>query len=420
MRRVLICFAFLAALTLNAQETPSQKALAFERQEDWKQAEAAWREVIRRAPTDGAAHAHLGLVLAREQEYAEAVEEYRKALALKTSPPGIELNLGLALFKQEKMAEAIGPLKAAVSKAPDNMQAQVLLGMCYYATAQYEQALPYLKKAVEKSPDNLQLHTVLAQSCLWAKQYDCTLEEYKQILQLNPESAQADMLAGEAMDGLNDAEGAIRQFEAAVKAAPNEPNVHFGLGYLLWKRHSFPEAAEQFKQELANDPNHAQALAYLGDIDIKQNDNASALPLLEKAVKQPGHPALRLSTWALFTPMPDARRKPSRLSSMRFRWIHQRWTRTGGSVASMLRWGANRRRRLSLPKQTNFTGRRTSRWRRRWPRRIRQIDKRYSGFILSLRLLASFSTSAAFLTTARERVFLLLFATSACNSSASS
>ena len=164
--------------------------------------------------------------------------------------------------------------------------------MCYYGTAQYAQALPYLKAAVARTPDNLQLRTVLAQSCLWAKQYDCTLEEYKEILRLNPESAQADMLAGEALDGENDTDGAIRQFEAAAKVSPSEPNVHFGLGYMFWKQSSYEAAEKEFKLELANDPNHAQALAYLADIEIKQNDNAAAQPLLEKAVHQPNPPRI--------------------------------------------------------------------------------------------------------------------------------
>jgi tetratricopeptide (TPR) repeat protein len=164
--------------------------------------------------------------------------------------------------------------------------------MCYYGTAQYQQAVPHLKAAVAKTSDNLQLRTVLAHSCLWSAHYDCALEQYRQILAIAPESAQADMLAGEALDGMHDPDGAIRQFEAAVKASPNEPNVHFGLGYLLWKQRSFDAAETQFKLELANDPNHTQALAYLADIEIKQNDNAAAQPLLEKAAGQPGAPRI--------------------------------------------------------------------------------------------------------------------------------
>ena len=41
---------------------------------------------------------------------------------------------------------------------------------------------------------------------------------------MNAESAEADMLAGEALDEMNDHAGATQQFRAAVKANPQEPN----------------------------------------------------------------------------------------------------------------------------------------------------------------------------------------------------
>jgi len=37
-----------------------------------------------------------------------------------------------------------------------------------------------------------------------------------------------------------------------------------------------------FKDELALDPNHAQALAYLGDIEMQQDNFEQALPLPPK------------------------------------------------------------------------------------------------------------------------------------------
>src|SRR6202000_1702134 len=98
--------------------------------------------------------------------------------------------------------ETSSPLKAAAAEAPTNAQPKLLLGMSYYGSTQYAEAIPYLQFAVTSSPENLQLRTALAQSCLWAAQYNCTLEQYKQILLENPDSAQADILAGEALDGL--------------------------------------------------------------------------------------------------------------------------------------------------------------------------------------------------------------------------
>ena len=93
------------------------------------------------------------------------------------------------------------------------------------------------------------------------------------------------MLAGEALDEKGDTAGAIDMFRKAAKAKPNEPDVHFGLGYLLFKQKQYPEAIKEFQAELANDPNHAQSLLYMGDAYIQMNQYADAAPPLEKAVK---------------------------------------------------------------------------------------------------------------------------------------
>jgi tetratricopeptide (TPR) repeat protein len=64
--------------------------------------------------------------------------------------------------------------------------------------------------------------------------------------------------------------------------------VHFGLGYLYWKLLQFDNAKAAFEAELALDPNHAQALAYLGDIELKRGQADKAYPLLAKAVQLRG------------------------------------------------------------------------------------------------------------------------------------
>ena len=110
------------------------------------------------------------------------------------------------------------------------------------------------------------------------------------------------MLAGEAQDELKEYDGAIAEFRAAVKANPKEPNVHFGLGYLLWTQRQYPEAAQEFKAELANDPNYAQATAYLADTDMQLNHPELALPLLEGVSKvDPGLALTHLDLGILYT-----------------------------------------------------------------------------------------------------------------------
>jgi len=276
------------ASAVPGDQSKIQEAVQFEKQGAYPDAEKSWREITANDPQNATAWAHLGLMQAMEGKYFEAVPAYRKALQLNPALSGVQLNLGLALFKQQRFQEAVPAFAAALKETPGDVKPRLLLGMSYYGAAQYAKAIPELQSALGATPDNLQLRMTLAQSCLWAGQYKCTLEQYRQIVTENPESAQADMLAGEAFDGLGDTVNAIAQFRAAEKASHNEPDVHFGLGYLLWTQRQYEEAERELKLEIGNNPNHSQALAYLGDIAIKHENKEEALQYLQRAISQPG------------------------------------------------------------------------------------------------------------------------------------
>ena len=243
---------------------------------------------------------------------------YRKALALNPSVPGVRLNLGLALFKGGEPKEALPEfqrLLKAATNPDENQRLTILVGMAHYGLGEYAAATPYLKTAAARDAQNLQLRLALAHSCLWSKQYQCVLDTYHEMLSLNAESAEADMLAGEAEDEMKNYDGAIAQFRAAVKANPAQPNVHFGLGYLLWIQKQYPEAATEFQAELANNPNHSQALVYLGDTEMQLNHPDVAPALLEKAVGiDPGLELAHLDLGILYA---DAGRNDEALREMK-------------------------------------------------------------------------------------------------------
>jgi tetratricopeptide (TPR) repeat protein len=201
------------------------------------------------------------------------------------------LNLGLALFKSGKFAESAKIFEGELRKHPKDAETQrltILTGMSHYGAHGYGAAIPYLKEAVEADPKNLPLLLDLAHWYLWTKQLDATMAVYKEILLIDPDSAAADMIAGEALDEKGDNAGAVQQFQAAVKANPKEPNVHFGLAYLLWAQKRYDEAIPEFEAELANDPKNYQAMIYLGDTYVKQNQFEKAKPILEEALKYQG------------------------------------------------------------------------------------------------------------------------------------
>jgi tetratricopeptide (TPR) repeat protein len=277
------------AQTKPVPEPMRQTALALEQQGKLDEAEVQWRAIAKAHPDNPEPYGHLGIIEAHQQHYKEAVAYYRKALALNPNIPGLRLNLGLALFKGGQMKEAATEFKILLKNvpagSPEAHRLTILTGMAYYGLADYAEAAPYLKTAADAEPNNLALLLALAHSYLWSKQSKYVLDVYHQILTLDPSSAEADMLAGEALDEMKDNAGATQMFRDAVKANPKEPNVHFGLGYLLWTQKIYPEAATEFQAELANDPGNTQSMLYLADAYIQMNQVDQARPLLDKVLK---------------------------------------------------------------------------------------------------------------------------------------
>jgi tetratricopeptide (TPR) repeat protein len=294
---LLLCAAPAGAQDRISPGDLRQTAFALEQQGRNAEAESAWRSYLQLHPISSEAYAHLGLLEARMEHYSQAIPLYQKALALHSTIPGLRLNLGLAFFKAGGMKEALEQfslvMRSTPQSSPDRQRLTILVGMCHYGLGEYAKAVPYLRAAASDDAENLQLRLALAHSCLWSKQYQCVLDTYHEILMLNAESAEADMLAGEALDEMKDANGAIQQFRAAAKADPKMPDVHFGLGYLLWAKRQYSDAIPEFQAELDNNPKHAQALTYLADSDLHLGQSDAAVPLLEKALT--ADPAVELA-----------------------------------------------------------------------------------------------------------------------------
>lgn len=277
------------SLPVLSQDTPAKMAPRLDQHENATESEAALIALSKAQPTNPEPFARLGLLEARRGNYPQAITFYRKAIALNPTMPGLALNLGLALFKDGQYKQAIQiftpMLKSQPPSSPEKQRLTILLGMSHYGLGEFQAAVPYLQQAADGDAQNLPLLLTLAHSCLLSKQYPCVLDAYHRMVAQNAESAEADMLVGEALDEMKDTAGATQEFRAAVQANPKEPNVHFGLGYLLWKQMLYQEAAQEFQAELDNTPDHAQAMLYLADAYIETNRLKDAEPFLEKLVK---------------------------------------------------------------------------------------------------------------------------------------
>jgi tetratricopeptide (TPR) repeat protein len=273
-------------------QTSRTDALALEASGQNAAAQQVWHSIAERDPGNAEAFAHQGLMEARQEHYSQAIAFYRQADAIDPAFPGLQMNMGLAYFKSELFRESIKPFTLELRRHPGDDRLIILLGMAHYGMGDYLVAVPFLQQASEKHPQSLPLRLTLAHSCLWSKQYDCVLATYKEILNLDPSSAEAEMIAGEALDETGDDAGAMEHFRAAAAANPKEPNVHFGLGYLLWTQTQYTESVKEFAAELGNDPQNLPAREYLGDSLVKLNDYGKAQPELEGALARDSSSAM--------------------------------------------------------------------------------------------------------------------------------
>ena len=282
----MVAVALIAAPLLIAQQDNRAqmrlKAMALEQKGQNAEAEEIWGAIAKADARNAEALAHLGLLEARQEHYETAIDYYRRALAINSDLPGLQMNLGLALFKVAQFPDAIKSFSSEIEKHPGDLRLMVLLGMAHYGMKDYLIAIPYLQRATERDPENLTLRVTVAHSCLWSKQYQCVVKVQEQIQALNVDSAEADMLAGEAFDQMQQSDAALKELKAAVLANPKQPNVHFGLGYLLWTQSKWEEAANEFDLELQNDSQHTKAQIYRSDSWVRLNEFAKALPELEK------------------------------------------------------------------------------------------------------------------------------------------
>lgn len=236
------------------------------------------------AVQDAVAEAARGTALAREGKYELAIQHYKAAQRLDPHLPGLYLNLGLAYFKSKRLPEAAAAFEEAVKTESGSFQARALLGMSYYGLGRYADAASHLKRASEAQPDNLELRYRLAQSYLWSEKHAEAIAEFRFLLTKDPDSAPVHLLLGEVLDAAGQVEAATTEFEAAVKAPAIPPDAHFGLGYLYWKQQRYEEACREFEAELKTQPQHVQALTYLGDAELHADRNKQAEMHLRRAL----------------------------------------------------------------------------------------------------------------------------------------
>jgi len=147
-------------------------------------------------PNSALAHQMSAEIMESMKNYDGAVVEYKKAIEMDPNRPGLHANMGNAYWALSEWDAALKEFQAELSNDPKNCVAQAQIGdILIQQRTDLEQGLSAEEKA----------------------------------LAICPQLTGAHVSRGRALMTLNRQEEAVREFEIAEQATPDDPQVHFFL-----------------------------------------------------------------------------------------------------------------------------------------------------------------------------------------------
>lgn len=153
---------------------------------------------------------------------------------------------------------------------------------------------------VEKNPGDFEAHYNLAAMLQAKNQLDGAIGEYETAIRLRPQDAAANNALGAALVAAGHPDQGAGYLKTALQARPDYFDAHYNLGFALAGQDDFAGAAKQFEQALQLQPNDAAVEANLGVALAELGRYPEAKSHLEHALQiDPGQPIAKENLEAL-------------------------------------------------------------------------------------------------------------------------
>jgi protein O-GlcNAc transferase len=254
--------------------------------DDLAGAEAAYRNAIRLAPRDPAAHHLLGLCLRRTSRDAEAVAVLTQAAALSPRDPDILADLGLALRASGDRegardafqralgirgdhpkawggltdlggigAEAVASLRRLVAAQPAHADGYLSLAGVLAALRDTDAARDILRSGLDAAAISEQILENHAADALTAGRAFEALAAYELLAERRPQDPRAQNVYGCALFSQGRLEQAHAAFQRALAADPKDGLAHINLGAIFTEFRRTNEALDHYRRAVAACPN---------------------------------------------------------------------------------------------------------------------------------------------------------------------
>lgn len=237
-----------------------------ERAQEWVQADAVYRQVLRERPDHFDAWFRRGQVAHVQGRRFDAVECFQKAWRLQPSNPEPWTMLGVAFAQigQHKDAEAC--LRDVLRSHPEFVKAHLNLGVSLAEQKRFDEALTCFQTAIRLQPDYAEAHHNLGTTLMHLRRPDEAIAVLRHVLTLKPDHADALTNLGLVLAQKRKSEEASVLLKQAIRLRPASVEAHNNLGMACTEMGRWDEAEAALEQALRLNPHHVEGHVNLGNL----------------------------------------------------------------------------------------------------------------------------------------------------------
>ncbi len=251
-----------------------------------KDAENAYRDVLRRWPRNVAAWQGLAAVLYGRRRYDESMEAIRHALVLKPEDPNSHFILANSMlqFANQFPDTSAFATYAQLAQAefekllrvwPEPGEIEFRLGEACTLLREQLAAVDHYQKALARLPNRPEIYSNLAAVQMAMGNRTGARQTVETALTHHVDSPELRDLHGQLLQTTGEPgalERALAEFAAAVKAAPKVGRYHEHYGAALVRANRLPEARDEFIAAVTIDPNRPYGYQQLSGIYTRLGD----------------------------------------------------------------------------------------------------------------------------------------------------
>jgi len=231
-------------------------------------------------------HLVIGAMHLRQQNLDKAESELRQAVALDPKSAATYLVLGNLYLLKNDLTQADQALKMSSDLSPWHSARKLSYADFKLKTGAPDEAKRIAEGITRKAPDYLPAWLFLAQIEAAARHFQDCDRLLERILARDPSNYQALILKGNLLMSQGDGTNAVAHLERVTTIYKEDPQAYAQLAVAHLMNLDVAKARSSLNQALAANPNLADAIFLLAELDIRQGKALVATASIQKLIEQ--------------------------------------------------------------------------------------------------------------------------------------